>query len=188
MKKVSFLTNFNILFLFYIETWDLVYSIKAVTLPYNFNYVLMKQTKFDHLNSKLGALEQGLAKRLIDIFNELANLRYVINSLAEHHSPELTTIKEVDILDELKDYYLVSNTKVIHVPTTTFFNIELITNEYELESQEEGKFTFKYKGIVVDENAVSQKDHTIEAANEQHAWSLLRELLIGDLKNSSVES
>lgn len=165
----------------------MVYSIKDVTLPYNFNYVIMQQTKFDHLNQKLGALEQGLAKRLIDIFNELANMRFVINSLAEHHGPELTTIKEVDILDELKDYYLVSNTKAIHVPTNTFFNIELITNDYELESQEEGKFNFKYKGIVTDADAVNQKNHTVEAANEQHAWSLLRELLVGDLQNSIVE-
>jgi hypothetical protein len=94
-------------------------------------------------------------------------------------------VNEEDVLEELKDYYLVSDEIAINIPTETFVRFNLITRTYELqEATEEGKFTFKFKGIVVDEDL--QKDHTFEAANEQHAWQLLREVLINNAKNQQA--
>lgn len=144
----------------------------------------MKQTKFDVLSQRQQALEKGIAQRMIEILSELTNLRFVTNALCEFASKNVETIEEKDILNELKDYYLLSDTKVIHVPTNEFFNIKLVTHNFELQPQTEENsdtFSFSYKGIVTDEHSPLQKDHSFKAANEQHAWQLLREVLINAL-------
>jgi hypothetical protein len=108
-----------------------------------------------------------------------------MTTVVSQHKDNMAEINEEDILEELKEYYLVSDEIAIHVPTETFVKFNLITRVYELKDvTEEGKFSFKFKGIVIDDNL--QKDHTFEAANEQHAWQLLREVMINNAKNQQA--
>lgn len=140
----------------------------------------MQQTKAQVLHQKIDGLAEGMAKKLVEIYSELANSRYVLSVLAEQNLDSMKEINEEDVLDNIREYYLVTDKVAIHVPTSAFVKFNLITRKYELQPvTEEGKFTFKYQGIVTDEN----QDHTISAVNEQHAWQLLREILINNAKN-----
>jgi hypothetical protein len=145
----------------------------------------MEKTKAQLIHQKVDSLGEGMARRMMEIYNELANLRFVMTTVVSQHKDNMAEINEEDILEELKEYYLVSDEIAIHVPTETFVKFNLITRVYELSDvTEEGKFSFKFKGIVIDDNL--QKDHTFEAANEQHAWQLLREVMINNAKNQQA--
>jgi hypothetical protein len=145
----------------------------------------MEKTKAQLIHQKVDSLGEGMARRMMEIYNELANLRFVMTTVVSQHKENMAEINEEDILEELKEYYLVSDEIAIHVPTETFVKFNLITRVYELSDvTEEGKFSFKFKGIVIDDNL--QKDHTFEAANEQHAWQLLREVMINNAKNQQA--
>jgi hypothetical protein len=145
----------------------------------------MEKTKAQLIHQKVDSLGEGMARRMMEIYNELANLRFVMTTVVSQHKDNMAEINEEDILEELKEYYLVSDEIAIHVPTETFVKFNLITRVYELtDVTEEGKFSFKFKGIVIDDNL--QKDHTFEAANEQHAWQLLREVMINNAKNQQA--
>jgi hypothetical protein len=145
----------------------------------------MEKTKAQLIHQKVDSLGEGMARRMMEIYNELANLRFVMTTVVSQHKDNMAEINEEDILEELKEYYLVSDEVAIHVPTETFVKFNLITRVYELNDvTEEGKFSFKFKGIVIDDNL--QKDHTFEAANEQHAWQLLREVMINNAKNQQA--
>jgi hypothetical protein len=145
----------------------------------------MEKTKAQLIHQKVDSLGEGMARRMMEIYNELANLRFVMTTVVSQHKDNMAEINEEDILEELKEYYLVSDEIAIHVPTETFVKFNLITRVYELNDvTEEGKFSFKFKGIVIDDNL--QKDHTFEAANEQHAWQLLREVMINNAKNQQA--
>jgi hypothetical protein len=145
----------------------------------------MEKTKAQLIHQKVDSLGEGMARRMMEIYNELANLRFVMTTVVSQHKENMAEINEEDILEELKEYYLVSDEVAIHVPTATFVKFNLITRVYELSDvTEEGKFSFKFKGIVIDDNL--QKDHTFEAANEQHAWQLLREVMINNAKNQQA--
>jgi len=145
----------------------------------------MEKTKAQLIHQKVDSLAEGMARRMMEIYNELANLRFVMTTVVSQHKENMAEINEEDILEELKEYYLVSDEIAIHVPTETFVKFNLITRVYELSDvTEEGKFSFKFKGIVIDDNL--QKDHTFEAANEQHAWQLLREVMINNAKNQQA--
>ena len=145
----------------------------------------MDKTKAQMIHHKIDSLGEGMARRMMEVYNELANLRFVMTTVVNQNRDSMAEVNEEDVLEELKDYYLVSDEIAINIPTETFVRFNLITRTYELEeATEEGKFTFKFKGIVVDENL--QKDHTFEAANEQHAWQLLREVLINNAKNQQA--
>ena len=145
----------------------------------------MEKTKAQLIHQKVDSLGEGMARRMMEIYNELANLRFVMTTIVSQHKDNMAEINEEDILEELKEYYLVSDEIAIHVPTETFVKFNLITRVYELNDvTEEGKFSFKFKGIVIDDNL--QKDHTFEAANEQHAWQLLREVMINNAKNQQA--
>jgi hypothetical protein len=145
----------------------------------------MDKTKAQMIHQKIDSLGEGMARRMMEVYNELANLRFVMTTVVNQNKDSMAEVNEEDVLEELKDYYLVSDEVAINIPTETFVRFNLITRTYELqEATEEGKFTFKFKGIVVDENL--QKDHTFEAANEQHAWQLLREVLINNAKNQQA--
>ena len=145
----------------------------------------MEKTKAQLIHQKVDSLGEGMARRMMEIYNELANLRFVMTTVVSQHKDSMAEINEEDILEELKEYYLVSDEIAIHVPTETFVKFNLITRVYELNDvTEEGKFSFKFKGIVIDDNL--QKDHTFEAANEQHAWQLLREVMINNAKNQQA--
>ena len=145
----------------------------------------MDKTKAQMIHQKIDSLGEGMARRMMEVYNELANLRFVMTTVVNQNRDSMAEVNEEDVLEELKDYYLVSDEVAINIPTETFVRFNLITRTYELqEATEEGKFTFKFKGIVVDENL--QKDHTFEAANEQHAWQLLREVLINNAKNQQA--
>jgi hypothetical protein len=145
----------------------------------------MEKTKAQLIHQKVDSLGEGMARRMMEIYNELANLRFVMTTVVSQHKDDMAEINEEDILEELKEYYLVSDEIAIHVPTATFVKFNLITRVYELNDvTEEGKFSFKFKGIVIDDNL--QKDHTFEAANEQHAWQLLREVMINNAKNQQA--
>jgi hypothetical protein len=145
----------------------------------------MEKTKAQLIHQKVDSLGEGMARRMMEIYNELANLRFVMTTVVSQHKDNMAEINEEDILEELKEYYLVSDEIAIHVPTETFVKFNLITRVYELSDvTEEGKFSFKFKGIVMDDNL--QKDHTFEAANEQHAWQLLREVMINNAKNQQA--
>jgi len=145
----------------------------------------MEKTKAQLIHQKVDSLGEGMARRMMEIYNELANLRFVMTTIISQHKDNMAEINEEDILEELKEYYLVSDEIAIHVPTETFVKFNLITRVYELNDvTEEGKFSFKFKGIVIDDNL--QKDHTFEAANEQHAWQLLREVMINNAKNQQA--
>jgi hypothetical protein len=145
----------------------------------------MDKTKAQMIHHKIDSLGEGMARRMMEVYNELANLRFVMTTVVNQNRDSMAEVNEEDVLEELKDYYLVSDEIAINIPTETFVRFNLITRTYELqEATEEGKFTFKFKGIVVDEDL--QKDHTFEAANEQHAWQLLREVLINNAKNQQA--
>jgi hypothetical protein len=145
----------------------------------------MDKSKAQMIHQKIDSLGEGMARRMMEVYNELANLRFVMTTVVNQNKDSMAEVNEEDVLEELKDYYLVSDEVAINIPTETFVRFNLITRTYELEeATEEGKFTFKFKGIVVDENL--QKDHTFEAANEQHAWQLLREVLINNAKNQQT--
>jgi len=145
----------------------------------------MDKSKAQMIHQKIDSLGEGMARRMMEVYNELANLRFVMTTVVNQNKDSMAEVNEEDVLEELKDYYLVSDEVAINIPTETFVRFNLITRTYELEeATEEGKFTFKFKGIVVDENL--QKDHTFEAANEQHAWQLLREVLINNTKNQQA--
>jgi len=145
----------------------------------------MDKSKAQMIHQKIDSLGEGMARRMMEVYNELANLRFVMTTVVNQNRDSMAEVNEEDVLEELKDYYLVSDEIAINIPTETFVRFNLITRTYELEeATEEGKFTFKFKGIVVDENL--QKDHTFEAANEQHAWQLLREVLINNAKNQQT--
>jgi hypothetical protein len=145
----------------------------------------MDKSKAQMIHQKIDSLGEGMARRMMEVYNELANLRFVMTTVVNQNRDSMAEVNEEDVLEELKDYYLVSDEVAINIPTETFVRFNLITRTYELEeATEEGKFTFKFKGIVVDENL--QKDHTFEAANEQHAWQLLREVLINNAKNQQT--
>jgi hypothetical protein len=145
----------------------------------------MDKTKAQTIHHKIDSLGEGMARRMMEVYNELANLRFVMTTVVNQNRDSMAEVNEEDVLEELKEYYLVSDEVAINIPTETFVRFNLITRTYELEeATEEGKFTFKFKGIVVDENL--QKDHTFEAANEQHAWQLLREVLINNAKNQQA--
>jgi hypothetical protein len=145
----------------------------------------MDKSKAQMIHQKIDSLGEGMARRMMEVYNELANLRFVMTTVVNQNKDSMAEVNEEDVLEELKDYYLVSDEIAINIPTETFVRFNLITRTYELEeATEEGKFTFKFKGIVVDENL--QKDHTFEAANEQHAWQLLREVLINNAKNQQA--
>jgi hypothetical protein len=145
----------------------------------------MDKSKAQMIHQKIDSLGEGMARRMMEVYNELANLRFVMTTVVNQNKDSMAEVNEEDVLEELKDYYLVSDEVAINIPTETFVRFNLITRTYELqEATEEGKFTFKFKGIVVDENL--QKDHTFEAANEQHAWQLLREVLINNAKNQQA--
>jgi len=145
----------------------------------------MDKSKAQMIHQKIDSLGEGMARRMMEVYNELANLRFVMTTVVNQNRDSMAEVNEEDVLEELKDYYLVSDEVAINIPTETFVRFNLITRTYELEeATEEGKFTFKFKGIVVDENL--QKDHTFEAANEQHAWQLLREVLINNAKNQQA--
>jgi hypothetical protein len=145
----------------------------------------MDKTKAQMIHHKIDSLGEGMARRMMEVYNELANLRFVMTTVVNQNRDSMAEVNEEDVLEELKEYYLVSDEIAINIPTETFVRFNLITRTYELEeATEEGKFTFKFKGIVVDENL--QKDHTFEAANEQHAWQLLREVLINNAKNQQA--
>lgn len=145
----------------------------------------MEKTKAQLIHQKVDSLGEGMARRMMEIYNELANLRFVTTTVVSQYKDNMAEINEEDILEELKEYYLVSDEIAIHVPTETFVKFNLITRVYELtDVTEEGKFSFKFKGIVIDDNL--QKDHTFEAANEQHAWQLLREVMINNAKNQQA--
>jgi hypothetical protein len=145
----------------------------------------MDKSKAQMIHQKIDSLGEGMARRMMEVYNELANLRFVMTTVVNQNKDSMAEVNEEDVLEELKDYYLVSDEIAINIPTETFVRFNLITRTYELEeATEEGKFTFKFKGIVVDENL--QKDHTFEAANEQHAWQLLREVLINNAKNQQT--
>lgn len=145
----------------------------------------MDKTKAQMIHQKIDSLGEGMARRMMEVYNELANLRFVMTTVVNQNRDSMAEVNEEDVLEELKEYYLVSDEVAINIPTETFVRFNLITRTYELaEATEEGKFTFKFKGIVVDENL--QKDYTFEAANEQHAWQLLREVLINNAKNQQA--
>lgn len=143
----------------------------------------MQQTKAQVLHQKIDGLAEGMARKLMEIYSELANSRYVLSVLAEQNIDSMEEVNEEDVLDSIRDYYLVTDRVAIYVPSSKFVKFNLITRNYDLQPvTEEGKFTFKYKGIVTNETS----DHTVNAVNEQHAWQLLREILINNAKDKSV--
>lgn len=139
----------------------------------------MQQTKSQILHKKIDGIAEGVTMKLIEIYHELANTRYVLSVLVSQNLKEYPEVNEEDVIDDLKNYYLVTDNVAIKVDDNSFVKFNLITRKYEMQDvTEEGKYTFKYTGIVVN----NEQDHTIEASNERHAWSLLREILINDVK------
>lgn len=140
----------------------------------------MEQTKSQVLHKKIDSLGEGMARKLMEVYNELANSRYVMSVLVAQNMESYPEVNEEEVVESLKDYFLVTDKVAIHVPDETFVKFNLITRKYEMEPvTEEGKFTFKYQGIITEEN----QDHTVEAVNEPHAWQLLREILINNATN-----
>jgi len=140
----------------------------------------MEQSKAQVLHKKIDGLGEGMARRMMEVYNELTNNRFIVSVLVHQNLESYPEVYEEDILDSIQEYFLVTDKVAIHAPKEEFIRLHLITRKYKLEDvTEEGKFTFKYQGIITDETT----DHTVEATNEQHAWQLLREILINNEKN-----
>jgi hypothetical protein len=140
----------------------------------------MEQSKAQQLHKKIDGLGEGMARRMMEVYNELANNRFIVSTLVHQNLESYPEVNEEDILENIQDYFLVTDKVAIYAPDENFVRLHLITRNYKMEDvTEEGKFTFKYQGIITDENV----DHTVEATNEQHAWQLLREILINNEKN-----
>jgi len=140
----------------------------------------MEQSKAQAIHKKIDGLGEGMARRLMEVYNELANNRFVVATLVHQNLEFYPEVNEEEVLEKIQDYFLVTDKVAIYVPEEEFVKFNLITRNYKLEdATEEGKFTFKYQGIITEDTA----DHTVEATNEQHAWQLLREILINNEKN-----
>jgi hypothetical protein len=139
----------------------------------------MQQTKAQALHHKVDGLAEGMARKLMEIYNELANTRYVISVLVNKEIDTYPELNEEDVIDDLKKYYLVTDNVAINLDDNSFVKFNLITRNYSLQDvTEEGKYSFKYEGILIG----NHQDRTIEATNEIHAWQVLREILINDVK------
>jgi len=152
----------------------------------------MEQTKAQALHHKIDSLAEGMSRRLMEVYNELANLRFVNNVIIEQFKESMGEIYEEDILDEIQNYYLVHDEAIINIEEKALYIFHPITRKHKLDTVEEptkeaqGKYEFKYEGLVGDPKDPREQDHTVEASNEQHAWSLLREILVNSEKNKSA--
>jgi hypothetical protein len=152
----------------------------------------MEQTKAQALHHKIDSLAEGMSKRLMEVYNELANLRFVNNIIVEQFKDSMGEIYEEEILNEIQNYYLLHDEAIINIEEKALYIFHPITRKYKLETVKEptkdsqGKYEFKYEGIIQNIEDSREQDHTVEAANEQHAWSLLREILINGEQNKSA--
>lgn len=154
----------------------------------------MEQTKAQALHHKIDSLAEGMSRRLMEVYNELANLRFVNNVIIEQFKESMGEIYEEEILDEIQNYYLVHDEVIINIEEKALYIFHPITRKHVLEvpdvvyeeNKNPGKYSFKYTGLVVNASDPREQDHTVEASNEQHAWSLLREILVNSEKNKSA--